>query len=255
MREQKEVMQESDTALIVMARYPEPGKTKTRLARTLGDVEVAQLYHAFLTDLAQRFGCGQGYTLLWAYTPPEVDYLAFVQTLAPAYSQQMRCFPQQGQDFGTRLLSAFQWAHEHGFQRTLLIGSDSPHISRAIIEHASAALDEADVVLGPSDDGGYYLIAMRQPYDVFSGIPMSTAVVTEMTVASALQQGLTTRLIDQLYDIDELPDLLRLAQLLAVDSSQAPATATYLTTMRSLYDYHAHLDAATLDLYRADQSL
>lgn len=254
MREQKEVMPESDTALIIMARYPEPGKTKTRLAHTLGNVEVAQLYQAFLTDLAQRFG-GQDYTLLWAYTPPEIDYAKFVQTLTPAYSQPMRCFPQQGQDFGTRLLSAFQWAYEHGFQRTLLIGSDSPHISRTIIEHARASLAEADVVLGPSDDGGYYLIAMRQPYDVFSGIPMSTAVVTEMTVASALQQGLTTRLIDQLYDIDELPDLLRLAELLAVDSSQAPATAAYLTTMRSLYDYHAHLNAATLDLHRTDQPL
>jgi rSAM/selenodomain-associated transferase 1 len=252
MREQKKFMPESDTALIIMARYPEPGKTKTRLARTLGDAEVAQLYQAFLTDLAQRLG-GQDYTLLWAYTPPEIDYATFVQTLAPAYSQ--RCFPQQGQDFGTRLLSAFQWAHEHGFQRVLLIGSDSPHISHAIIEQARVALDAADVVLGPSDDGGYYLIAMRHPYDVFSGIPMSTDVVTEMTLALAQQQGLTTHLIDQLYDIDELPDLLRLAELLAVDKSQAPATAAYLTTMRSLYDYHTHLDAATFDLHRTDQPL
>lgn len=247
-------MSESDTALIIMARYPEPGKTKTRLARTLGDTEVAQLYQAFLTDLAQRFG-GQDYTLLWAYTPPEVDYAAFVATLAPAHSQQMYCFPQQGQDFGTRLLSAFQWAHEHGFQRILLIGSDSPHISHAIIEHARTALNEADVVLGPSDDGGYYLIAMRQPYDVFSGILMSTNVVTEMTIASAHRQGLTTHLIDQLYDIDELPDLLRLAELLAVDKSQAPVTAAYLTTMRSLYDYYTRLNAATFDLHRTDQPL
>ena len=66
----------------------------------------------------------------------------------------------------------------------------------------------------------------------FRGIPMSTDVVTQMTVASALQQGLTTSLIDQLYDIDELPDLLRLAELLAVESSYAPATAAYLATMR-----------------------
>jgi uncharacterized protein len=248
-------MPEPDTtALIIIARYPEPGKTKTRLARTLGNVEVAQLYHAFLTDLAQRFS-GQDYTLLWAYTPPEVDYTAFVQTLAPAYGQQMRCFPQEGADLGERLLAAFKWSYEHGFQRTLLIGSDSPHISHDIIAHARAALEETDVVLGPSDDGGYYLIAMRQPYDVFSGIPMSTAVVTQMTVASALQQGLTTRLIDPLYDIDELPDLQRLAELLAIDSSYAPATAAYLANMRSLHDYHADLDAATLDLHRTNQSL
>src|SRR5450432_3314426 len=233
MREQKKFMPESDTALIIMARYPEPGKTKTRLARTLGDVEVAQLYQAFLTDLAQRFG-GQDYTLLWAYTPPEVDYAAFVETLAPAYSQQMRCFPQQGQDFGTRLLSAFQWAHEHDFQRMLLIGSDSPHISHTIIEHALAALGEADVVLGPSDDGGYYLIAMRQPYDVFSGIPMSTSAVARMTIESAHRQGLRVYLLEPLSDVDELPDLLRLAQLLRADNTLAPATATYLASMKEL---------------------
>lgn len=247
-------MPESDTALIIMARYPEAGKTKTRLARTLGDGEVAQLYHAFLTDLAQRFG-GQDYTLLWAYTPAEIDYTAFVQTLAPAYSERMLCFAQQGEDFGTRLLSAFQWAYEHGFERTLLIGSDSPQLSRAMIEQARTALDDVDVVLGPSDDGGYYLIAMRKPYDVFSGIPMSTEVVTEMTLAAALKQGLTSRMIDPLYDIDELPDLLRLAELLAIDSSHAPATAAYLATMRSLHDYHARFNSATLDLYRTNQSL
>jgi rSAM/selenodomain-associated transferase 1 len=246
MWEQKKFMPASDTALIIMARYPEPGKTKTRLGRTLGDVEVAQLYHAFLTDLAQRFS-GQDYALIWAYTPPEVDYAAFVQTLAPANGQPMYCFPQQRTDFGERLLSAFQWSSEHGFQQTILIGSDSPHISHEILAHARAALDEADVVLGPSDDGGYYLIAMRKPYDVFSGIPMSTEVVAHMTVASAQQQGLTTRLIDPLYDIDELPDLLRLAELLAIDSRHAPATAAYLATMGSLHDYHARLDAATLD--------
>jgi uncharacterized protein len=247
-------MPESDTALIIMARYPEAGKTKTRLARTLGDVEVAQLYRAFLSDLAQRFA-GQNYTLLWAYTPAEIDYGAFVRTLAPLYGEHVVCFPQQGEDFGTRLLSAFQWAYEHGFQHTLLIGSDSPHISRATVEQARAALADVDVVLGPSDDGGYYLIAMRKPYDVFSGIPMSTAAVTEMTLASALKHGLTSRMIDPLYDIDELPDLLRLAELLAIDSSHAPATAAYLATMRSLHDYHARLNSTTLDLHRTNQSL
>jgi rSAM/selenodomain-associated transferase 1 len=241
----------SDTALVIMARYPEPGKTKTRLARALGDVETAQLYQAFLTDLARRFYDGD-YIVHWAFTPAHVDYAAFVRTLTPVANQQVHCFPQQGADFGSRLLSVFQWTYQQGFSRTILIGSDSPHISHDLIKQAYTALDEVDVVLGPSDDGGYYLIAMRKPYDVFSGIPMSTSVVTEMTLTSALQQGLTTRLIDQLYDIDELPDLLRLKELLALDSSSAPITAAYLATMRNLHDYHAHLDSATLDLHRTN---
>jgi len=231
-REPKDSM--SDTALIVMARYPQAGKTKTRLARTIGDAPVVELYRAFLTDLAHRFA-GPDVCLHWAYTPAEVDYQAFVETLAPERAQYMRCFAQQGADFGARLHHAFQSVHEQGFQRIILIGSDSPHISQSMIAHANTALDEADVVLGPAEDGGYYLIAMCEPHDVFSGIPMSTEVVCQMTIESAQKQGLTVRLIEASFDVDEWPDLQRLARLLAQDSSQAPSTATYLSTMRSLF--------------------
>ena len=241
-----------DTALVVMARYPEAGKTKTRLARAIGHTEATNLYQAFLTDLAQRFA-GQEWNLHWTYTPPEVDYQTFITTLAPGLS--MWSFPQQGPDLGARLHHVFQWTHLHGFERTIVIGSDSPHISCEIIAGAKSALDKADVVLGPADDGGYYLIAMRKPYDVFSGIPMSTAVVAAMTIEAAQRQGLTVHLLESLFDVDELPDLLRLAQLLAADVTRAPVTAAHLTTMRSLYESNTCTFATALDLHRADQPL
>ncbi|MEO6892963.1 MAG: TIGR04282 family arsenosugar biosynthesis glycosyltransferase [Ktedonobacteraceae bacterium] len=220
----------SDTALIIMARYPEPGKTKTRLAHTIGAVEAAQLYQAFLSDLAVRFGPSP-YALHWAYTPPDVDYHRFVTSLAPEHAPSMSCFPQQGADFGARLLQAFRYTYAQGFVYTILIGSDSPHISMAIIDSARAALEEADVVLGPADDGGYYLIGMHEPHDVFSGIPMSTPVVKQMTIEQAQRQGLTVRLLETLSDVDEWPDLLRLARLLQVDRTLAPATAAYIDTI------------------------
>lgn len=81
------------------------------------------------------------------------------------------------------------------------------------------------MVVGPADDGGYTLIAMREPYDVFSAIPMSNHMVTARTIAKAHALGLTVRLIEPLFDIDEYADLVRLAQLLNMDSSLAPATA------------------------------
>jgi rSAM/selenodomain-associated transferase 1 len=231
-----------------MARYPELGKTKTRLARTLGDGETVRLYQVFLHDLAQRFAAFC--RLHWAYTPAEVDYQAFVATLAPAHAQQMVCFPQQGCDLGARLHHAFRWTEQHGFACTIVIGSDSPHIGQKVVSEARAALDEADVVLGPAEDGGYYLIAMRKPYDVFSGIPMSTSVVAQMTIALAQQQGLKVRLLELLLDVDEFADLQRLARLLAADCTLAPLTATYLTTMRSLFnDAGICTNAATLNLY------
>lgn len=241
-----------DTALVVIARYPEVGKTKTRLAHTIGHAEAASLYQAFLTDLAQRFA-GQEWNLHWTYTPAEVDYQTFITALAPG--QPMKSFPQQGPDLGARLHYVFQWTHFHGFERTIVIGSDSPQISHEIIVRARSALDKADVVLGPADDGGYYLIAMRKPYDVFSGIPMSTAVVATMTIETAQRQGLTVHLLESLFDVDELPDLMRLAQLLAADATHAPVTAAHLTTMRSLYESNTRAFATALDLHRTDQPL
>src|SRR5260370_22134653 len=95
-----------DTALVVMARYPEAGTTKTRLARTIGDEEAVRLYHAFLTDLAWKFA-GPTCELHWAYTPGEVYYPSFIATLSPLLIQNMHSFPQQGADLGAPLPPLF----------------------------------------------------------------------------------------------------------------------------------------------------
>ena len=220
-----------DTALVVMARYPEGGATKTRLARAIGDEEAAHLYRAFLTDLARRFA-GHPYDLHWAYTPNGVDYSAFMATLAPSLVQSMRFFPQEGAELGARLHHAFRWTYERGYRRTIVLGSDSPHIGRDSVARAREALDAADIVLGPADDGGYYLMAMRRPHDVFRGIPMSTGLVMQMTVDLAQRQGLSVCTLETLFDVDEWPDLVRLARLLQADSSLAPVTFAFLTTMK-----------------------
>lgn len=222
-----------DTALVVMARYPQIGTTKTRLARTIGGDETVRLYRAFLTDLAYKFA-GQTCDLHWAYTPAEVDYLSFIATLAPALIEHMSAFPQQGIDLGARLHYVFRWTYDRAYQRTIVIGSDSPQISLKTVERARKALDRADVVLGPADDGGYYLIAMQKPFDVFRDIHMSTSVVAQKTIELAQSQGLKVHTLEHLFDIDELPDLLRLAQLLETDSSLAPETATHLATIKEL---------------------
>ena len=222
----------ADTALVIVARYPQHGTTKTRLARTLGNEETAQLYRAFIVDLAQRFAAQPAYDLHWAFTPAEIDYAAFIESLAPSLSQHMRFFPQGGTDFGNRLHNAFLWTYEHGYRSTILIGSDSPHICRNTIAKAKDALNEADVVLGPAEDGGYYLLAMQKPHDVFRDIPMSTSSVLQMTIDLAQRQGLKVNTLETLFDIDELPELERLAQLLRTNASLAPATAAHLATMK-----------------------
>lgn len=222
-----------DTALVVMARYPQVGTTKTRLARTIGDEEAVRLYQAFLTDLAYKFA-RKAVDLHWAYTPTEVDYLSYMASLAPSLIKYMHAFPQQGIDLGARLHHVFRWTHDRGYRNTIVISSDTPQMSLKIVIQAQKALDKADVVLGPADDGGYYLIAMRRPFDVFRDIPMSTSVVAQKTIELAHSQGLNVHVLENLFDIDELPDLLRLAQLLEADNSLAPETATYLATIKEL---------------------
>ena len=222
----------ADTALVIVARYPQIGTTKTRLARTLGNEETVQLYRAFLTDLAHKFAGQPAYDLHWAYTPAEVDYAAFMAELAPSLARHMRFFPQEGDGLGERLYNAFRQTYAQGYERTVLIGSDSPQISVDTITEANRALDKADVALGPAEDGGYYLIAMRRPHDVFQGIPMSTNAVLRMTVELAQRQGLEVSLQETLFDIDELSDLERLAHVLRSDASLAPATAALLATTK-----------------------
>ncbi|GCE05686.1 TIGR04282 family arsenosugar biosynthesis glycosyltransferase [Dictyobacter aurantiacus] len=217
----------SDTALAILARYPELGKGKTRLAQGLGAGLTLDLYRSFLQDLACRFQ-GWQYDVIWAYTPAEQDFIACVRSLIARPDEPVRIVPQQGPDLGTRLHNVFQETARAGFAYTVLISSDSPQVSRQIIERARRALDDADVVLGPAEDGGYYLIAMREPHDVFSAIPMSTDVVLDMTIDKARQQGLNVQLVDTLFDIDTRSDLQRLADLLRADATLAPATAACL---------------------------
>lgn len=222
-----------DTALVVMARYPQRGTTKTRLARTIGDDAAIELYRAFLADLAQKF-VHRSYDLHWFYAPAWIDYAAFLDALVPSLTPSMRYFPQQGEGLDERLHNAFLTTYRQGYRNTIVIGSDSPHIRPAIVSQAYEALDHADIVLGPAEDGGYYLMAMREPYDVFQGIPMSTSRVLQKTLDLAHQQGLRVSMLETLFDVDELPDLLRLTELLRGDQELAPTTAAYLATIEEL---------------------
>ncbi|MBI4514478.1 MAG: TIGR04282 family arsenosugar biosynthesis glycosyltransferase [Deltaproteobacteria bacterium] len=207
------------TALVVMARYPEIGRVKTRLARAIGDDRAHALYRAFLRDIEARFA-GQRRTLVWAFHPPQSDFAAVVG--------RGRCLPQVGGDLGERLHNCFRSLCREGFDCALIIGGDAPHVREAWLDEAEHALARAEVVLGPSADGGYYLIGMRQPHDLFSGIEMSTPRVLAETLAKAQTAGLRVHLLPESFDVDEESDVARLRALLVHDGSQLPCTAALL---------------------------
>lgn len=205
-------------ALAIMARYPAAGTVKTRLARAIGVERACTLYRAFLHDLDERFTGGRR-VVIWAFHPPDSDFAACVSAGACR-------LPQSGDGLGERMLNCFRRLCTDGFEKVILIGTDAPHLRDQWLDEAEAALDDADVVLGPTDDGGYYLVAMRQPHDIFSGIAMSTARVLADTVAKARSAGLTVRLLARTFDIDEAEDLTRLRALLEDDRVQPPLPHT-----------------------------
>lgn len=227
-------MPESDTALIIVARTPRLGEVKTRLAAKLGPSTTLQVYQAFLIDLARRFAATNDCALHWAYTPADGDFAYELAQLVPGVSIGT-CFPQSGVDFASRLHQVFREASTRTFARTIVISSDSPQVSCALISRARQALDEYDVVLGPAEDGGYYLLGMREPHDLFTDIPMSTDQVLRLTIEKARKLSLSVHLLDTLFDVDELPNFLRLAGLLQADPGLAPATAACIfQTMKEL---------------------
>ncbi|HUI28214.1 MAG TPA: TIGR04282 family arsenosugar biosynthesis glycosyltransferase [Candidatus Kryptonia bacterium] len=210
----------SGAALVIMARYPAVGRVKTRLARSIGVERALALYRAFLRDLDVRFTRAPR-PLVWAFHPPELDFAAVV-------TPGTRCVPQIGRDLGERMHNCFRLLCGE-FERVLMIGVDAPHLRDEWLDEAERALANVDVVLGPSNDGGYYLIAMRQPHDVFSGVAMSTPEVLIDTQRAAARHGLRVHLLPPTFDVDTVDDLERLQRLLTTDvAAQLPATATLL---------------------------
>jgi rSAM/selenodomain-associated transferase 1 len=209
----------------VVAKYPQAGQVKTRLAEAIGPESACALYRAFLHDMAERLPSA-GYAPLWAYTPADAPF-------ATLMGDGQRCFPQVGPDLNARLRNIFRALLEVGWQRVAIVSSDTPHLPLSWLDEAYRALDDHDVVLGPADDGGYSLIAMAHPHEVFAGVAMGTERVLEQTLALAAAQGLRTHLLASIFDVDEPGDLARLASALEVPALRRalPRTAGVLTQL------------------------
>lgn len=217
-------------ALVIVAKYPAAGQVKTRLGATIGYEQSAHLYRAFLHDLAHRFSQAalvDGYDLFWACPDDPTPLRTLLHTNG-------RILPQRGQDFAERLRNICRDVAALGYARTIILGSDSPQIPTATIARAFALLRDADVALGPADDGGYYLIGLHNhpaPPDLFTGIEMSTSRVLRQTLESAARLGLSVRQLAATFDVDTEADLLRLAHALDAEPMLAPRTHAVLETL------------------------
>jgi uncharacterized protein len=217
-------------ALAIMTKAPRAGAVKTRLQPPLTPDEAAQLNVCFLRDIASAIcDAGRGSRGVGVFTPigSEADYV----DLLP-----FDLLPQRGDTFGERLVNAASDLLGVGFASCCLINSDSPTVTAGAFNEAVVKLQDAEnrIVLGPSDDGGYYLIGMRKAYRrLFEDIDWSTERVFAQTLERARELGLDVHTLPKYYDIDDAIGLRRLcSELLDQNSGDlAPATRTFLAEL------------------------
>jgi len=191
--------------LLVFVKYPTPGMVKTRLVPKLTPEQAAALCRAMTEDTLRTTHNRDSYQTTVCFTPASA-YREVQSWLGPDVSLQQQC---EG-NLGTRQHHAIRRAAEAGFGKVVIIGSDCPTIAASDIETALRALDDADVVIGPAEDGGYYLIGTRRPTrSLFESISWSTEEVLRQTTARVEQAGLTLELLDVKSDIDSYEDLER----------------------------------------------
>jgi rSAM/selenodomain-associated transferase 1 len=193
----------------VAAKAPRPGLAKTRLAAQLGEAEALRLYQGFIRDLSVNLVSDQ-YELGWFVTPAdawlELDIFVDQESSVP------RVLAQPSGNWTDRQRWLFQTMNEREESRTILVASDSPQLTRQTMEAAFAALDRHDVVLGPTFDGGYYLIGIRAWRDVLHCVAMSTSTVLRQIVAAAEMHGVSLALLEPTFDVDTEDDLDLLRQ-------------------------------------------
>ena len=208
------------TPLAVMLRPPIPGKTKTRLAKSIGDIKAADLYSAFVEDTlatVQEAACFD--VTLWSAGEPDEA----VESWGRSIGADIRLQPEV--DLGGRIHTAITHALEQS-DRCLVIGTDSPTLPSSVMIQASTALNDNELVLGPTADGGYYAIGARSKPPKLEGIRWSSPQTLTDTVEA--NRDLKFKLLTPWYDIDAPSDLRLLRAHLEVDRFVAPSTRANL---------------------------
>ena len=211
-------------ALLAVGKCPTAGVTKTRLSPPLSPQEAAHLYECFLKDSIEQMRQVKGVQPVLAYDPPSAyGYFA-------GLGADFDLIPQEGADLGARLDAALSEYLHAGYQAAAIMNTDSPTLPATYLQMAFRFLEtDNDMVLGPCDDGGYYLIGLKQPAPrVLREVRMSTENTAAETIAIAREEGLRVRLLPEWYDVDDQQSLERLySELTNVEGHIAPHTRAY----------------------------
>lgn len=215
--------QRSDPVLVIMAKAPRQGVVKTRLASSLPVQAVTALYRCLLDDTLELARSLSGVEV--AIMCPESD----VDELARLAGKDASVVAQKGSGLAAGLTSVFAHFTADYPRRTVAFNSDSPHLPRAVLECAFETLDVNELVVGPTHDGGYYLVGAKASHlALFARDGMGTNSALETLLSQARALKLSIGFADPFYDIDVADDLTRLAAELRLAPARAPRTAHWL---------------------------
>jgi rSAM/selenodomain-associated transferase 1 len=229
-RETAERSSGSDRVLVIMAKAPRAGEVKTRLASSLSPAAVAAFYCCLLDDtlaLARSLKLGGVEVAIMC---PDSDVNELTQLAGTQLANnEASVVAQKGEGLAAGLTSVFAHFAEGRPRRTIAFNSDSPHLPRSILEDAFETLAAHDVVVGPTHDGGYYLVGAKAFHPtLFASDGMSTSSALERLLARARALELSVGFAAPFYDIDVADDLTRLAAELRLAPARAPRTAQWL---------------------------
>ena len=210
----------------IFAKFWEPGKVKTRLADSIGEIPAADIYYKFLRCTIENVASLTCRKVI-GFTPE--SKAAEFQDIAPNWE----LVPQAQGDLGRRMQSYFENCFAHGDSHAVLIGSDTPTLPVSLVESAFKKLDNHDIVLGPSNDGGYYLIGINKIFltklpTIFSDINWSTSQVLAQTTEKLRQLKARWTLLETFNDIDAIDDLISLVDELKNNRSKTNETQNEL---------------------------
>jgi uncharacterized protein len=211
-----------ERALVIMAKAARPGHVKTRLSDRLPADAVVELYKCLIEDTVQLARSVATDALAIVCPASDVSDLA-------RWLPEIEIVAQQGEGLAAGLVSTFRIFIGRGYRRVIALDGDSPQLPNQTVERAFRLLDEADVVVGPTIDGGYYLIgATALQAELFDQQRMGTGGALDSLLATARSLRLKVALTETGYDVDEPDDLARLARELSLFPSRAPRTAQWL---------------------------
>jgi hypothetical protein len=212
-----------DCMLVIMAKAPRLGLVKTRLAQNFPIPAILDLYRCLLDDtmsLAKSLDSAEV-----AIMCPASD----LEDLSRAAGNGVRVVAQMGDGLAAGLTSVFAIFGAAGGQRIIAFNSDTPHLPPSVLHCAFEALLAFDVVVGPTNDGGYYLVGAKAPHPaLFEGDGMGTRSALDALLARARAMKLSVGFTDSFYDIDVAADLVQLAAELRLAPARAPRTAAWL---------------------------